>query len=186
MKQSLLYILCLCFSSFTVHATFIPSDEFIQYHVQVAMEEVEDEDIFNLIQENVNNLDHAGTTNNSAQELIHLIEEGYKIDPFNMSKLIEILRHANASNNATTVIVKAIEYDSTITPEHLSTLIRTLGHANSCANATTIILKAIEHGVKFGPKERALLAEMSKIANARGNVEIIRKALHERAMQVKA
>ncbi len=53
-------------------------------------------------------------------------------------------------------------------------------YADASNNATTIILKAIEHGVKFGLKERVKLAEVSKVANARSNVEKIRKALHER------
>ncbi|GEM_PF-2262951 len=175
----LLGMLLLC-SSLAAKDSMILSDEFVAYHIGVANEEIEDEEIFYLIEELVDGLNHAGTSNYSAKELINLIEEGHKIDPFNMAKLIALLKMANASNNATWVIVTAIEHDSPITTDHMISLIETLAHANASNNATTIILKAIEHGVPFGPKERLKLAEVSKIANARSNVEKIRKALHER------
>lgn len=180
MKNWVLFGIIMYANSLVASHTLILSDEFVEYHLSAALEEIEDEDIFYLIQENVDNLKNAGTSDDSANELINLIEEGYKIDPFNMAKLIETLKHANASNNATRVIVKAIEYNSTITTDHMISLIQTLTHANASNNATTAIIKAIEHGVKFGPKERLKLAEVSKVANARSNVEKIRKALHKR------
>jgi len=145
-----------------------------------AFEEIQNEDAFYLIQENVNNLQNADATNDSTRELLNLIDEGYIIDPFNMSKLIETLTHANATNNATKIIIHAIQHNSPLTPDHLSCLLNTLAHANASNNATAIILKSIELGIKFGPKERRLLAEISRIANAKKNVEKVRKALHER------
>ena len=86
----------------------------------------EEEYTFYLIRENVRNLNNCNASDYAANELIHLIEEGYQIDPLNMSQLIETLNHANASYNATKVILKAIEYNSPITFDHLSALIATL------------------------------------------------------------
>lgn len=83
------------------------------------------------------------------------------------------------------MIIKAIEHDSTITTDHMCSLIQTLTLANPSNNATKIILTAIDKGIKFGPKERTLLAEVSQVANARKNVEKIRKALHKRETQKK-
>lgn len=154
------------------------SDDFAEYHLSAT---VEDEDVFYLIQKNIDNLKNAGTSDDPANELINLMEEGYKIDPVNMIKLIETLQWANASNNAKEVIIMAIEYHSPITTEHMIDLIQTLAHANASDNAAAIVLKAIEYGVPFGPKERLMLAEVSEAANARSNVERIRQALHERA-----
>jgi hypothetical protein len=95
-----------------------------------------------------------------------------------MTKLIETLTYVNASDNAKNVILKAIEYDSPLTSDHLFLLIQTLAQVNAADHATAVILKAIQCGIKFGPKERLHLAEISKIVNAKANVEIIREALH--------
>lgn len=181
MKKTFLFSLFLIGTSLFAHNEIAISDEFASYHLKIAVAEIEDQDVFYLIQENVANLKICGASNAAADELIHLIEEGYKIDSFNMAKLVETLVHADASNNATKVIIKAIEHDNHITSDHLTSLINTLAHANASNNATKVLLQAIEHGIAFGPKERRLLAEMSKIVNAKKNVEKIRKALHERA-----
>ncbi len=157
-------------------------NEFFDYHLQAAVDEIEDQDVFNLIQENVNNLKIAGVSDYAKLELLNLIEEGFKIDRFNMAKLIEVLQIANACDNATEVLIKAIEYQSVITRDHMMSLLDTLLIANPANNATKVIIKAIEEGVEFGPKERLRLAEISRTANARENVEKIRKALHERAL----
>lgn len=182
MKKAFLNILLLFTASFATANASIASEEFISYHLKVATENIEDEEIFHLIQENIKNLKDRGASDTAANELINLIEEGYTIDPFNISKLIETLTYRDASNNATKVMIKAIEYDSSITSDHLFNLIQTLGYADASNNATDVILSAIKQGVKFGPKERRHLAEMSKIVNAKKNVEKIRKALHERAL----
>lgn len=157
--------------------------EFVDYHVQVALERIEDETIFLLIQQNIEDLQNAGLLDYAAKELIFLIEEGHKIDSYNMSKLIETIDYANPRKKATEIIIKAIEFDSEITPTHLAALIKLLTHANPTDDATKILIYAIERGIPFGAKERLLLAEASKVANARSNVEKIRKALHERTMR---
>lgn len=177
MKKLLLSTLCL-FNTFIVEAY---SPEFIEYHVRTAIEEAENEDIYLLIQQLIADLNNAGMMDYSTRELINLIDEGYKIDPFNMAKLISVLDFANPSNNATKVLIKAIETNSTITSDHFASLIKLLTHANPSNNATKVIIKAIEHGINFGPKERLLLAEAGKVANARTNVEKIRQVLHEKA-----
>lgn len=180
MQNWFLYTLLLFTSSFAASNALTFSDEFYEYHLTVAVDEIEDEDIFNLIQENVNNLKDRGASDDSANELINLIEEGYRVDSFNMSKLIETLTYKDASNNATRVLIKAIEHNSSITSDHISCLIQTVAHADASNNATAVILQAIDHGIKFGPKERFHLAEVSKVVNAKKNVEKIRKALHEK------
>jgi hypothetical protein len=192
------------------------SAEFAEYHLMVAANEVQDDYIFYLLEQNIKNLDNASTCDDSMNELFNLLDEGYVIDPFNMSRLIGLVDHANPCNNATKVILKAMVCKSPITADHISSLIVLLDHANPRNNvtkillqaitfkiplnekhvaaliaflgnanpsdsATTILLKAIECGISFGPKERFLLAEASKIANARNNVEKIRKALHDKA-----
>lgn len=181
MKNAVLFSFFLMGTSLFANHEIAVSDEFLSYHLKVAVAEIEDQDVFYLIQENVANLKNCGASNAAADELINLIEEGYRIDSFNMAKLIETLVHADASNNAAKVIIKAIEHDNAITSDHMISLINTLSHANASGNATKVILQAIEHGVAFGPKERRLLAEMSNIVNAKKNVAKIRKALHERA-----
>ena len=168
-------------STLAAYESAILSDEFAAYHLRVAVEAIENEDVFNLLQENIDNLKMCGSSNAAANELINLIEEGYAIDAFSMAKLIDTLTYANASNNAMKVIIKAIEYKSPLSPEHLSSLIQTLGYANASNNATAVLIAAINHGIPFGPKERILLAQLSTQANAKKNVEKIRKALHERA-----
>lgn len=178
MKNLFLFPLLL-FTNFLAANNASISDKFIDYPL-ISVNEIEDEDIFNLIQENINNLKNRDASNDSANELINLIKEGYTIDPFNMSKLIATLTYRDASNNATMVIIKAIEYKSPITPDHLTCLIRTVAHADASNNATAVILKAIEQGITFTLKDRLLLAEISKVMNAKKNVEKIRKALHER------
>jgi hypothetical protein len=195
------------------------SNEFIVYHAAVAANEIQDDYVFYLLEQNIINLDTVGTSDSAANELFNLLDEGYVIDPYNMSKLIELLDHASPCNNATKVIFKAIECQSPITADHISSLILLLQHANPRSNvtkilvkmiqsnipfnekhlgnlitlltfanpsnsATTILLTAIECKVKFGPKERFLLAEASKVANARSNVEKVRKALHDRTDKV--
>lgn len=76
------------------------SDDFVRYHLQVAMEEIEDEDIFNMIHTNILNLQNANIVHDSAEALIFLIEAGHKIDPYNMALLIETLDYANALSSA--------------------------------------------------------------------------------------
>lgn len=165
---------------FFISAEFVPSDEFIAYHISVAVNEVEDEGVFQLIQENVNNLQDCTARENATIELLHLIQEGYKIDSYNMAKLINTLTYVDASQSAKRVIIKAIEYQSLITVDHITALIKTLGNVSAAENATEILLKAIQCGISFGLKERTLLAEMSKQVSAKKNVEKIRKALRER------
>lgn len=169
-------------ASLTASHTTILSDAFVEYHLKAAVEEVEDEELFYLIQENIENLTHVDLRDISANELNNLIIEGYKIDPFNMARLIELLKHTDASKTATKLIINAIEYHSMITADHMIALIQTLPHANASDHATKIILKAIESGVKFGLKERRYLTGVSRMANARKNVEKIREALHTREM----
>ncbi len=141
-------------------------------------EEEQEEALFYLIQQNVCNLKHRGASDEAARELMNLLEEGYMIDPFNMTKLIETLTYVNASDNAKNVILKAIAYNSPLTSDHLFLLIQTLAQVNAADHATTILLKAIECGIKFRPTERLHLAELSKIVNAKPYVETIREALH--------
>jgi hypothetical protein len=106
-QNCFIYSLLLFTTPLAADNTFTPSHEFVEYHLKVAMDEV-DEGVFNLIQENVNNLKNRDASDDSANELINLIEEGFKIDPFNMAKLIGTLTFADASNNAKRVIIKAI------------------------------------------------------------------------------
>lgn len=180
MKKIFLPTLLLFCCNVMANESMIITPEFAEYHLKAAVAEVQDEDIFNLIQENINNLKNVNITNDAANELIFLIQEGYKIDAYNMSKLIETLTWISASNNATKVMVKAIEFNSTINVDHMISLIKTLSHVSATDNATTVILKAIQHGISFGLKERLQLAEVSKMVSARKNVERIRQALHER------
>lgn len=183
MKKAYLCLFLLFGSSLAANHDSSFSDEFAEYHLKIAIEEVENEDVFNLIQENVKDLKNRDASDTAANELINLIHEGYKIDSFNMSKLIETLIHKDASNNAATVIIEAIEHNSPISSDHLSSLIKTLAYADASNNAAAVLFKAIEHGIEFGPKERLHLAEASKVVNAKKNVEKIRKALHERALE---
>lgn len=180
MKNWFFYILFSLTSTLAATQSFTPSDDFYRYHIRVATQEIEDEDIFYLIEENVKDLKNVQITDYAAKELLNLIEEGFLIDPFNMAALIETLKNVSACDNATKVILKAIEYNSPITTDHMVSLIKLLGHVSATDNATKIILKAIEYGIKFGAKERIALAKMSKDVSARSNVEKIRKALHER------
>jgi hypothetical protein len=180
MKNTFLCAVLLLAHSLSANNDFTPSDGLTLHPLIVAMEEMADPYIFSLIQLNVDNLKNRDASNESASELMNLIEEGYKIDPLNMSKLIETLTHRDASDNAMLVIIKSIEHDSTITTDHMSFLIQTLGQVNASDNATAVILSAIAHGVDFGPKERFLLTAMNKMVNAKQSVESIRKALHER------
>ena len=150
MKNKLLYIFLCLSSTLTAHDYSNFPNEFFEYHMKAAVDEIEDEDVFNLIQENVNNLKIAGVSDYAKLELINLIEEGFKIDRFNMSKLIETLQFANACNNATEVLIKAIECNSTITQDHMLCLLDTLLQANPANNATKVILKAIACDIDFG------------------------------------
>lgn len=183
MKKFVLSGMLLASSILSATDSSIFTEEFIQYHVNVGMHEVEDPDLYRLINENVKNLEHKGASNQAANELINLIEEGFKIDSFNMALLIETLNYKDASNNALKVILKAIEYHNFITSDHVRLLIDLLDHVNAANNATTVLLKAIEHGVPFSVKDRLHLADLSKHANAKGHVEKVRKALHERELR---
>lgn len=158
----------------------ILTKEFVDYHLKLATDEIEDEAIFQLIQENINQLKNRQTSTDSTNELIYLIEEGYKIDPFNMAKLIETLTYKDASYPASLVLVAAIKHNSPLNSDHIYQLIQTLTHAEGTNQATTVILTAIECGIKFGLKERIQLTEVSKVAHARKNVKKIRRALHEK------
>lgn len=173
-------ILLLVFSTIIADEEMIITPEFAEYHIKAAVAEIEDNDIFNLIQANIDNLKNVSAAKDATNELIFLVQEGYKIDSYNMSKLIETLTWMPASTYAANVLVKAIQYNSQITLEHMTKLIKTLDHVSATDNATTVILKAIEQGVPFGLKERCLLAEMSTMISAKKNVERIRAALHLR------
>ncbi len=105
LKKMLIFSLILFTNCLTAIETSILSDEFVAYHLKAAVEDIEDEDIFNLIAINVENLKYCGTTKSAANELINLIEEGYKIDAFNMAKLIDILQIANALKNTTKTLI---------------------------------------------------------------------------------
>lgn len=181
MKKLLLCTLLLSSGVLSANQQTIFSDDFFAYHLQAAMQEIENEDVFKFIEENVNNLSLAGTSDFAATELIHLIEAGCKIDSFNMAKVIETLNNANASKNATKVLIAALDYENSLNSNHLATLIETLSNANAANNATKVLLKAIECGIPFGPKERLLLAEKGKEANAKKHAEKILNALHERS-----
>lgn len=179
MKKAIFSLLLL--STFASNSAFSFSDEFINYHISAAVEGV-DEDVFNLIKENVKNLENVNVTTFAANELVNLIDEGYSIDPYNMASLIELLTwYSTVSNNAASVIIKAIENDSVLNQDHKLTLIKHLAHVNARNNATEILIRSIQLNIKFTLKERAMLAELSRNVSAKGSVERIREALHEKA-----
>lgn len=179
MKKAIFTLLML--STFASNNAFSFSDEFINYHMNAAIEGV-DEDVFNLIKENVKNLENVNVTTYSANELIILIDEGYSIDPYNMASLIELLTwYATVSNNAANVIIKAIENESVLSQDHRLTLIKHLAHVNARNNATKILIRSIQLNIKFTLKERAMLAELSRDVSAKSSVEKIRQALQEKA-----
>lgn len=179
MKKAILSLILL--GSLASNNAYSFSDEFINYHMKVAIESV-DEDVFKLIKENVKNLEDVNVTTYAANELINLIDEGYSIDPYNMASLIEKLTwYSTVSANAARVILKAIENDSILNQDHKLVLIKHLAHVNARNNATEILLRSIQLNIKFTIKERALLAELSRDVNAKASVERIREALHEKA-----
>lgn len=181
MKKSILALLLLCV--FASNKAYSFSDEFIDYHMKVAVEGV-DEDVFNLIKENVKNLENVNVTTFSANELINLIDEGYSIDPYNMASLIELLTwYSTVSNNAASVIIRAIENESVLNQDHKLVLIKHLAHVNARNNATEILIRSIQLNIKFTIKERAMLAELSRNVNAKASVEKIREALHKKASE---
>jgi hypothetical protein len=183
MKKMFLSIMLLCANHLAANDTIALSDEFVAYHLKVAVDQIEDKDIFDLLQVNIDNLKNREASDHSANELINLINEGYKIDPFSMSKLIDTLTYKDASNNAARVIIAAIEHGSKITRDHLYSLIETIGNADASNNATTVILTAIEHGTSFSTKDMIHLAKVSLMSNAKKNIEKIRSALHKKEKQ---
>lgn len=179
-KKGFLLGLLACSTYLTATPSSDLSDHFVAYHMNPFMEDIEDEDAFELIQELVNELEYASLTDTAADELMNLIEEGYRIDSGSMHSLIDALQKAIALSNAKKVIIKAIEYKSPLNTDHIVSLIQTLTYANPTNSATEILLKAIECNVPFRMKARLELAQASKCANARSNVKKIRKALHKR------
>lgn len=154
------------------------SDEFIDYHLRAATIEIEDDYIFYLLKENIDNLDSANTCNSAAKELINLIEEGYLIDALNMARLISLLDHANPKNNATKVILKAIEYRSPINAEHLNSLIDLLDHANPSNCAAKILMKAIEYNAPINSNHLGSLINLLTHASPSNNATaVILKAI---------
>lgn len=154
------------------------SEEFIDYHLRAATMEVEDDYVFFLIQENINNLDMANTCDSATKELINLIEEGYIIDALNMAKLISLLDHANPKNNATKVILKAIDHRTPINADHLNSLIALLDHANPSDCAAKILKRAIECNAPINSNHLASLIKLLTHANPSNNAtDVLLKAI---------
>lgn len=151
----------------------IPSREPISLLPEAAAMAVEDDYVFYLIQENIDNLDIANTSDSAAKELISLIEEGYMIDALNMAKLISLLDHANPKNNATKVILKAIENRTPINADHLSSLITLLDYANPSDCAAKILMKAIEYNAPINSNHLGALINLLTHANPSNNATAV-------------
>lgn len=149
------------------------SEEFVEYHLRAATTEVEDDYVFYLLQENIDNLDIANTCDSAAKELINLIEEGYIIDALNMAKLISLLDHANPKNNATKVILKAIEHRTPINADHLNSLITLLDHANPSDCAAKILMNAIEYNTPINSNHLGSLIKLLTHANPSNNATAV-------------
>lgn len=148
-------------------------EEFIDYHLRAASIEVQDDNVFYLLRENIDNLDIANTCDSAAKELINLIEEGYIIDALNMAKLISLLDHANSKNHTTKVILKAIEYRTPINTDHLNSLIILLNHANPSDCAAKILIKAIEYNTPINSNHLSSLITLLAYANPSNNATAV-------------
>lgn len=131
-------------------------------------------------------LDHANPCDNATTVILRAIEYRVPFTAEHITFLIMLLDHANPRGNVTKILTKAIVCKVSLNQKHLAALIALLARANPSDSATAVLLKAIECDVKFGPKERFFLAETSKMAGARTNVEKVRKALHDKKQKIDA
>ncbi len=162
MRKSCLVVFVACVASLGA----IHSGGHVDYCIE---QQIADEEAFNLIQTNILNLRNANIVRDSAEELIFLLKEGYRIDPYNMTLLIETLDHANALPSAAQVINVSIEEGDMITESHLMTLIDMLKHANPASRVEEILTKCIAHGVPFRVEHRLALIYSLAHAGAIGH-----------------
>lgn len=172
-KRSFIFVVLSFIGSVCATENLPLSEEFVEYHLRAATTEVEDDYVFYLLQENIDDLDRANTCDSAARELINLIEEGCLIDALNLARLISLLDHANPQNNATKVILKAIEHRTPINADHLNSLITLLDHANPSDCAAKILMKAIEYNAPIHSNHLGLLIKLLTHANPSNNATFV-------------